>query len=84
MRMLMGAAWDGDAWGGLVFTDKLGRPLTSFHVSRRFKKLLKLAGLQSMRYHDLRHGAASLMVAQGVPARVVMDILGHADIATTE
>ena len=36
-----------------------------------------------MRYHDLRHGAASLMAAQGVPARVAMEILGHAQISTT-
>ena len=36
-----------------------------------------------MRYHDLRHGAASLMAAQGVPARVTMEILGHAQINTT-
>ena len=36
-----------------------------------------------MRYHDLRHSAASLMAAQGVPARVAMEILGHAQISTT-
>ena len=36
-----------------------------------------------MRYHDLRHGAASLMAAQGVPARVAMEVLGHAQISTT-
>ena len=82
-RMLMGAAWDGDAWEALVFTDEVGRPLTSFHVSRRFRKLLQSAGLPTMRYHDLRHGAASLMAAQGVPARVAMEILGHAQISTT-
>ena len=66
-----------------MFSDELGRPLTSFHVSRRFKKLLGLAGLPTMRYHDLRHGAASLMAAQGVPARVAMEILGHSQISTT-
>ena len=36
-----------------------------------------------MRYYDLRHGAASLMAAQGVPPRVAMEILGHAQISTT-
>ena len=36
-----------------------------------------------MRYHDLRHGAASLMAAQGVPERVAMEILGHAQIGAT-
>ena len=42
-----------------------------------------LVGLPSMRYHDLRHGAASIMAAQGVPARTVMEILGHSQISTT-
>ena len=41
------------------------------------------AGLPSVRLHDLRHTAASLLVAQGVPARVVMEILGHSQIALT-
>ena len=66
-----------------MFTDEVGRPLTSFHVSRRFRKLLQLAELPAMRYHDLRHGAASLMAAQGVTARVAMEILSHAQISTT-
>ena len=63
--------------------NELGQPLTSFHVSRRFGKLLQLAGLPAMRYHDLRHGAAALMAAQGVSARVAMEILGHTRICTT-
>lgn len=53
------------------------------HGRGRFKKLLQLAGLPAMRYHDLRHGAASLMAAQGVSARVAMEILGQAQISTT-
>ena len=42
-----------------------------------------MAGLETMRYHDLRHCAASLTAAQGVPPRGAMELLGHADIATT-
>ncbi|OGO51923.1 MAG: integrase [Chloroflexi bacterium RBG_16_68_14] len=82
-RLRVGAAWEGQGWGDLVFTDELGRPLSGFHVLRRFKALLALAGLPPMRYHDLRHGAASLMAVQGVPARVAMELLGHAQISTT-
>jgi integrase len=82
-RLKVGPAWEGDAWGGLVFADEAGGPLSSYHVGRRFKNLLAVAGLQAMRYHDLRHGAASLMAAQGVPARVAMEVLGHAQISTT-
>ena len=82
-RMRMGSAWQGEKWGDLVFTDAMGGPLSGFHVYRRFKALLAAAGLPKMRYHDLRHGAASLMAAQGVPARVAMETLGHASITTT-
>jgi integrase len=41
------------------------------------------AGVSPVRLHDLRHTAASLLLAQGVPARVVMQILGHSQIALT-
>ena len=71
-REALGPAWEGDSWGALVFADLMGRPLTSFHVSRRFNKLLTRAGLPNMRYHDLRHGAVSIMAAQGAPARTAM------------
>ena len=82
-RLRVGTAWEGQEWGELLFCDELGRPLSGFHVLRRFRELLALAGLPSMRYHDLRHGAASLMAVQGVPARVAMELLGHAQIGTT-
>ena len=41
-REALGPAWEGDISGALVFADEMGRPLTSFHVSRRFNKLLSL------------------------------------------
>jgi integrase len=44
---------------------------------------LTAAGLPEQRFHDLRHYAASFLLAQGVPMRVVMDILGHTQMATT-
>lgn len=50
---------------------------------RSFALLLKRAGLRRVRLHDLRHTTASLLVAQGVPARVVMEILGHSQISIT-
>jgi integrase len=82
-RLRLGPAWQGETWGDLVFADEAGCPLSGFHVSRRFKGLLRVAGIPAMRYHDLRHGAASLMAAQGVPARVCMELLGHSQISTT-
>jgi integrase len=45
--------------------------------------MLNRAGLPDIRFHDLRHSAASLMLAQGVPLRVVMEVLGHSSISLT-
>ena len=53
------------------------------NVLKRFKATLRAAGLPEQRFHDLRHYAATFMVAKGVPMRVVMDILGHSQMATT-
>jgi len=52
-------------------------------VTRRFQVQLRDAGLPRQRFHDLRHACASLLLAQGVPARVVMETLGHSQIALT-
>lgn len=82
-RLIAGAAWQSGEFGELVFTNEWGGPLIGHHVRRRFRKSLEASNLPSMRYHDLRHGAASLMAVQGVPARVAMEILGHAQISTT-
>ncbi|CAN5256873.1 hypothetical protein BH24CHL10_BH24CHL10_08040 [soil metagenome] len=52
-------------------------------VTRAFQRLLAAAGLPRMRFHDRRHGAASLLLAQGVSPRVIQDMLGHSTITTT-
>lgn len=52
-------------------------------VTVRFRGLLADAGLPRMRFHDLRHATASLLIADSVPARVVMEMLGHSSITTT-
>ena len=72
-------------WRGspCVFTTPIGTPVDPRNDYREFKDLLAQAGLPSVRLHDLRHTAASLLLAQGVPARVVMEILGHSQIALT-
>jgi integrase len=53
------------------------------NVTHRFHKLLKRAGLPAMRFHDLRHVSASLLLVQGVHPRVVMETLGHSQISLT-
>ncbi|MCC6269626.1 MAG: site-specific integrase [Dehalococcoidia bacterium] len=76
----------GDAWAehGLVFTTATGNPLDGRNLrGRAFPKLLAKAGLPAMRIHDLRHSAASMLLAEGVPVKVVSEMLGHADVSTT-
>ena len=66
-----------------MFTTPIGTPVDPRNDYREFRKLLARAGLPPVRLHDLRHTAASLLLAQHVPARVVMEILGHSQIALT-
>jgi integrase len=68
---------------GLVFTTGFGTPLSPRNDYREFRRLVAAAGLRRVRLHDLRHTAASLMLAQGVNPRVVMEILGHSQIGVT-
>ena len=67
----------------LVFTREDGTPLHPEYVTRHFQLLAARAGLRRIRLHDLRHGAASLRLAAGVPMEVVSKILGHSSIALT-
>ena len=79
-RERAGGAWSGS---GLVFTTRLGTPLEPRNVVRSFKALLRRAGLPDIRFHDLRHTCASLLVATGHHPRVVMETLGHSQIGIT-
>ncbi|MDP9416846.1 MAG: site-specific integrase [Actinomycetota bacterium] len=67
----------------LLFSTLVGTPLDASNDARAFKALLSRAGVRPIRLHDLRHTAASLLLAQGVHARVVMEVLGHSQIALT-
>ena len=75
----------GPAWRDtqLVFATPLGTPIDARNDARRFSQLVQAAGLPQMRLHDLRHTAASLLLAQGQHPRVVMEVLGHSQIALT-
>ena len=68
---------------GLVFTTPNGEPLSDGHVRKRFYNILSGAELRRQRFHDLRHACASLLLAQNVHPRVVMETLGHSTIALT-
>jgi integrase len=68
---------------GLIFTTGLGTPIHPRNLVRAFKQLLNDAGLPSVRFHDLRHTNASLLLNQGKPVIAVSRRLGHAKASIT-
>jgi integrase len=69
---------------GLVFASSKGTPLdTQNIVNRRFKPLLKRAGISEIRWHDLRHTCATLLLSRGVHPKYVQQSLGHTSIQLT-
>jgi integrase len=69
---------------GLVFPSGVGTPLSGGNLNHAFKALLGRAGLSSMiRFHDLRHTCATLLLRQGVNPKFVQELLGHRDVSLT-
>ena len=80
-QLRAGASWQSL---DLVFTSRLGGPIEKQNLARRsFQPLLAGAGLPKIRFHDLRHSAATLLLTQGVHPKVVQERLGHANISVT-
>jgi integrase len=73
-------SWADPRW---VFATRLGTPIHPRNDYRSFREIIRRTGLRVVRVHDLRHTAASILLAEGVPARVVMEILGHSQISVT-
>ncbi|NNL12214.1 MAG: site-specific integrase [Acidimicrobiia bacterium] len=76
----------GPAWieSDLVFTTKKGTPIDPDNFAHYFHRLCARAGLGHWTPHELRHSAASIMLAQGTPLWVVSEVLGHASVAITK
>ena len=68
---------------GLVFANELGSPLGPTNLAYHFKKLIARTGLPDIRFHDLRHTSATLMLANGEHPKIVQERLGHADVSMT-
>jgi integrase len=80
-RLLLGPEWNE---AGLVFPSSLGKPQDGSHLLYGlFHPLLKRLGLPIIRFHDLRHTAATLLLGQGIHPKIVSEMLGHSTIAIT-
>jgi integrase len=72
--------WEEHAY---VFYTLVGTHLRPIHMVDEFKKLLKKANLPDIRFHDLRHSAATLLLSLGIHPKVVQEMLGHTHICMT-
>lgn len=79
-RLQAGPTWEDHS---LVFSNAYGNYLNPSHLGIDFHKLLKKAKLPMVRFHDLRHTAASLLLKMKVSPKMVQELLGHSDIAMT-
>ena len=69
--------------GGLVFANALGAPLHPTNLRRTWLRIADRAGLPRLRFHDLRHAHASLLLQQGVHPKIVSERLGHSTVGIT-
>jgi integrase len=80
-RLKLGDLWEDN---GLVFCTTAGRPLDFRNVATAsFKRLLEKAGLPDIRFHDLRHTCATLLLSRGHHPKLVQELLGHSSVAMT-
>ncbi len=79
-RAELGAAWIATDF---VFTTSVGTPIDPRNLYREFAQICQRAGLGHWHPHELRHSAASLMLASGVKLQVVSEVLGHSSIRMT-
>ena len=66
-----------------VCVDEMGSLISPRYLTEAFPRLLEKNGLRKIRYHDLRHSCASLLLANGVPMKQIQEWLGHSDFSTT-
>ncbi len=80
----VGSLWRVGEYDGLIFASEIGEPLDRRTVTKhRFKPLLKRAELPEIRFHDLRHTCATLLLGKNINPKIVSEMLGHSTIAIT-
>lgn len=72
-------------WPGhlFLFSDAYGQPFRPDSISQRWIRFTKRTELKKIRFHDLRHTSATLLISQGVHAKIIQERLGHSKIGTT-
>ena len=81
-RILLGKSYD-NRYLDYVCVDNLGRLILPNRLTKIFIKILRRNNLRKIRFHDLRHSCASIMLSNGVPMKQIQEWLGHADFSTT-
>ena len=66
-----------------IYVDEIGDRIKPNYITGQFPKLLEKQGFRRIRFHDLRHSCASLLLASGVPMKNIQEWLGHSDFSTT-
>ena len=81
-RRLCGKSYNND-YLDFVYVDEMGDRIKPDYITQAFEKVLKKHNLRKVRYHDLRHSCASLLLANGVSMKEIQDWLGHSTFKTT-
>ena len=75
--------YNNNEYDGYVFVDELGDLMRPEYLTSYFPQYIQKHGCKRMRFHDLRHSCASLLLANGVPLKQIQEWLGHSDFSTT-
>lgn len=81
-RRVCGKCYD-KRYTDYICVDEMGALISPHYLTSAFPKLLEKNGLRRIRFHDLRHSCASLLLANGVSMKQIQEWLGHSDFSTT-